>query len=343
MKDMIQRMTDIESGKSVKKLNESAVTECGMPAPMPNEPVGNPVTMSISLNASGKEHVADLIAMMKNAGLQDAQPVSIGMMPMRADMEKFRDIVDGPMIPGEGADNTPKEEYMDTDEMLSGGDDLHHEKNPADIRVKDPSIAGDIEEWNNTPDGSDGEERYADHNTMLKDLSGGINREKKMFKKAQDGDNPMAVETIKQRLVKALAEKKAKPDFLDMDKDGNKKEPMKKAVADKKKNPFDKKKVDEKFDPLKHVKDPTPGEKKAAKDVKRSSYKDRAAMLKSAEKDGRLKEGSTGDYSAKKARAGKDIGKPGKNFAKIAKSAEKGGAKSGEAVAGAVLKKLRKG
>jgi hypothetical protein len=33
----------------------------------------------------------------------------------------------------------------------------------------------------------------------------------------------------------------AKPDFLDIDKDGNKKEPMKKAVADKKKNPFAKK------------------------------------------------------------------------------------------------------
>ena len=37
----------------------------------------------------------------------------------------------------------------------------------------------------------------------------------------------------------------AKPDFLDMDKDGNKKESMKKAVADKKKNPFAKKKVKE--------------------------------------------------------------------------------------------------
>ena len=36
-----------------------------------------------------------------------------------------------------------------------------------------------------------------------------------------------------------------KPDFLDMDKDGNKKEPMKKAIADKKKNPFGKKKVKE--------------------------------------------------------------------------------------------------
>jgi len=45
-----------------------------------------------------------------------------------------------------------------------------------------------------------------------------------------------------------------------------------------------------KFDPLKHVKDPTPGEQAAAKDVKRGSYADRAALLKSAERDGRLKE-----------------------------------------------------
>jgi hypothetical protein len=47
--------------------------------------------------------------------------------------------------------------------------------------------------------------------------------------------------------------KKAKPDFLDMDKDGNKKEPMKKAVADKKKNPFgNKKNVKESFNQFKH-------------------------------------------------------------------------------------------
>lgn len=49
------------------------------------------------------------------------------------------------------------------------------------------------------------------------------------------------------------------------------------------------------------------------------------------------------DYSAKKARAGKDIGKPGKMFAKIAKKAgEKYGSKErGEKVAGAILAKLR--
>jgi hypothetical protein len=54
-------------------------------------------------------------------------------------------------------------------------------------------------------------------------------------------------------------------------------------------------------------------------------------------------EDSTGDYSAKKARAGKDIGKPGKMFSKIAKSAgERYGSKErGEKVAGAVLAKLR--
>jgi len=49
------------------------------------------------------------------------------------------------------------------------------------------------------------------------------------------------------------------------------------------------------------------------------------------------------DYSAKKARAGKDIGKPGKQFAKIAKgAAERYGSKErGQKVAGAVLAKLR--
>jgi len=55
------------------------------------------------------------------------------------------------------------------------------------------------------------EPEYQDHKHMTKDLSGGINREKKMYAKAQDGDNALAVETIKAALMKALSEKK-KPD-----------------------------------------------------------------------------------------------------------------------------------
>lgn len=50
-----------------------------------------------------------------------------------------------------------------------------------------------------------------------------------------------------------------------------------------------------------------------------------------------------GGYSAKAARAGKDIGKPGKNFSKIAKDAGQryGSKAAGERVAGAILNKLR--
>jgi hypothetical protein len=192
----------------------------------------------------------------------------------------------------------------------------------------------------------------------------------------------------------------AKPDFLDMDKDGNKKEPMKKAVADKKATESLKggqKKLDKnhngKLDgddfkklrggvkesedkcnhtaagkkcpvhgmkecsgmyeashqektTMKHVKNPTAGEKKAAKDIKAGTagYADRAAMLKSAEKDGRLKEASKPSAGmsaaaksalAKKASAGKDIGKPGKSFDKVAKAA--GGGEKGKKIAAAAM------
>jgi hypothetical protein len=50
-------------------------------------------------------------------------------------------------------------------------------------------------------------------------------------------------------------------------------------------------------------------------------------------------------YSAKRASQGKDIGKPGKNFSKIAASAGKeyGSKAAGERVAGAVLAKMRSG
>jgi len=46
-------------------------------------------------------------------------------------------------------------------------------------------------------------------------------------------------------------------------------------------------------------------------------------------------------YSAKAARAGKDIGKPGKQFQTIAQSA--GGGEKGNRIAGAILRGLRGG
>lgn len=75
-----------------------------------------------------------------------------------------------------------------------------------------------------------------------------LNRPKNSYPKVAGGDNPMAMREarelaeIEQRLneelaaFKVVAEGKGKkPDFLDMDKDGDRKEPMKKALADKSK------------------------------------------------------------------------------------------------------------
>jgi hypothetical protein len=68
--------------------------------------------------------------------------------------------------------------------------------------------------------------------------------------------------------------------------------PMQEALVSRLAQMYDeiKEAKEDKFDALKHVKNPTKGEKEAAKDVKRGSYKDRSAMLKSAEADGRLKD-----------------------------------------------------
>ena len=81
-----------------------------------------------------------------------------------------------------------------------------------------------------------------------------------------------------------------------------------------------KKVKEEKFDPLKHIKNPTQGEKDAAKLVKRSSYGDRAALNKSAENDGRL-----GEAEKTMSRAAKGHEKYGKaGMAALAKAGKEG-------------------
>lgn len=204
--------------KILESFNKVQVAECGtMPGAMGGMPQrdGSPVSMNISLNASGKENVDELMSLLKSAGLDGAAITKSMPMPTPAR-------------------SMPMALAMDTAEK-------------------------EEQEFSNSPD-----EKYSDTKYMTKDLSGGINGQKKMYKPAAKGDNPMAVESIKDRLWAALNEKKAKPDFLDMDKDGNKKEPMKKAVADKKAgpkkgvNPFAKKddKVKEGWDDMvKAVKD----------------------------------------------------------------------------------------
>lgn len=118
--------------------------------------------------------------------------------------------------------------------------------------MDEPEMAEE-DEWDNTP-----EEEYSDHEYMTKDLSGGLNREKKSYAAAQDGDNAMAVK-IKEQLLAALAEKKMpmgpgpdgkkgtkddKPAFLDQNTGAKKGKSDKKdgGMTDKQKKYFGKKK-----------------------------------------------------------------------------------------------------
>lgn len=243
-------MTDLENEAKQTLTESEQLAECppemaegpGMsPAPMDQ---GNPVTMSVNLNASGAEHVQDLINMMKNAGLDDAKPADDAMMPMRQDMERLAAMMDEPEESIEeggmkdqlidamekivddrsgnllhkalrGAMGPDVQNYLeDMYDDIATDNGLHPDDDHDDIEeLMWDQINNEygMQEWANSPDGVEDEPEYSDHKKMVKDLSGGINREKKMYAKAQDGDNAMAVETIKAQLMAALAEKK-KPD-----------------------------------------------------------------------------------------------------------------------------------
>jgi len=170
-------------------------------------------------------------------------------------------------------------------------------------------------------------------------------------------------EPMKSAAKSAKVKEGAKPDFLDLDKDGNKKEPMKKAAKDAK--------VKEGFptvDDAKKAKAGTAGMKTG--DSKKSSTggtitKTATGLKHTAGKNyGGQDAPKTPDSDAKSKKVkesmkhpkdcdcnecsgmweGKDEGKPGKNFAKIAKKAGKeyGSKAAGERVAGAVRAKLAK-
>jgi hypothetical protein len=208
----------------------------------------------------------------------------------------------------------------------------------------------------------------------------------KKAKKDYDGDGK--VETGKDEVIgsrrKAAGlpfKEGAKPDFLDMDKDGNKKEPMKKAVASKKikenrRNDYTQdemvamisgKKTQQQVDAdAEKTRGPDKGaqwsadnggsQKPPAKPVREASAKkcNHTAKGKSCPVHG-MKECSgmseskpsagmsKGEKSsvAKKAQAGKDIGKPGKSFDKVAKAAG-GGAKGTKIAAAAMWKNQAK-
>ena len=202
-------------------------------------------------------------------------------------------------------DMKKKEKELDEEKSSTGGE-IDRSKKGVTKHKENPNRFSD--------------EEHTEPKSQAKSKSAAEKAGDKAHDKAQEKDskawgkaNP-GKQTIMKGGVKTTNEGK-KPDFLDMDKDGDKKEPMKKAVADKKAgpkkgvNPFAKVKEavakcnhtdkgekcpvhglkecggmyeGDKFDPLKHVekKFQTPPIKQAAKDVDRKSYGDRTALMK---------------------------------------------------------------
>jgi hypothetical protein len=188
------------------------------------------VKESIQISTDSPQEAGMMMQLLKLAGLQTVDQAMISQEP-----EHGSDMDPGALnkqmdVPGDDAMGSMQMAKMR--DMMTA---------PAEEKAEETfaNSMGDEKE----------EPKYQDTDTLVNTMSGGMNRQKKTYPKVASGDNPMAAEdtvtaeslanslreqyeTFKETYIK-VAETKVKPDFLDMDKDGNKKEPMKKAIKDK--------------------------------------------------------------------------------------------------------------
>ena len=168
------------------------------------------VKEDIKISADSPQEASMMMQILKLAGVQQVDPAMISQEPEH------------------GSD-------MDQDDA-AGSMDMARMR---DI-IKNPEDEQKEETFANEP-----EEKVQDIDSLVNKHSGGLNRQKKTYARVSPADNPMAAEDkiTEEELANSLRtqyesfktayQEAAKPDFLDMDKDGDKKEPMKKAIKDK--------------------------------------------------------------------------------------------------------------
>src|SRR6056300_890178 len=172
------------------------------------------VKEAIQISTDTPQEASMMMQILKLAGVQQVDPAMIGAEPE--------------------ADSHAEPE-MDQDDA-AGSMDMARMR---DI-VKNPEDEQKEETFANEP-----EEKVQDIDSLVNKHSGGLNRQKQTHPRVSPGDNPMAAEDriTEEELANSLRtqyesfktayQEAAKPDFLDIDKDGDKKEPMKKAIKDK--------------------------------------------------------------------------------------------------------------
>ena len=215
-----------------------------------DEAINEAASASINMSGDNAEDVIKLMNALKGTeGAKAGEPIPTAIKPAMNPMMGPADPHDDMLSMMDLVSDKPKGMSMDKPGM------------DMDKPMDDMKPCGSEEdtaegEWDNSPD-----EKYQDHTFMTKDIAHGHDgAEKKSYPKVAGGDNPMALEDeLRAELSAKLSEfmsegdndcdkcdmpkdececdhtneAKAKPDFLDMDKDGDKKEPMKKAIKDK--------------------------------------------------------------------------------------------------------------
>jgi hypothetical protein len=179
---------------------------------------------AIQITTDSPQEASMMMQILKLAGVQ---PVDASMI--------------GATEPEHGSDMDPGDMNK---KMDVPGDDAMGSMQMAKMRdmMTAPDEEKAAETFANEP-----EEKVQDIDSLVNKHSGGLNRQKQQFPKSQDGDNAMAV-TQEDRITeeelanslrtqyesfKQAYQEAAKPDYIDLDKDGNKTEPMKKAAKDK--------------------------------------------------------------------------------------------------------------
>ena len=179
------RIRDIDQGKK-QQITESKkhLSECGEMM----EPYKAPVSMSVNMNASGVDQIKELMGLINGAQatrMSDAMPMPSPGMPIGAPAMdlKSSDAVDpSDILRLAGVMAKPAADEEITDDI----EDSYKASTEPDVTVQDTDY-------------------------MIKDLAGGLNKEKRMSKHSyKQGDNPMAMETIKQDLMSQYKQMKGR-------------------------------------------------------------------------------------------------------------------------------------
>ncbi len=186
-----------------------------------------PVNEAIQISTDSPEEAGMMMQILKLAGVKPVDAKMMGMDEPEHGSE---------MDPG---DMNKQMDVPDDDAMGS----MQMGK------MRDMMMKPDMEKAEETFANSMGEKdlpKTQDVDTLVNVHSGGLNKRKEQVKKEYPGDNALAVKentVTEEDLANSLRtqyesfkqayQEAAKPDYIDLDKDGNKTEPMKKAAKDK--------------------------------------------------------------------------------------------------------------